>query len=1142
MASRQQYTLEFLLGAKTSPGFSGNINKAKNSILGISNTANKARGSFSGISSTAKKAAGVITAAFAGINIAGGIKDAIDTYSGWEQELTNSAAIANASATEYEQMAQASREAGKATTKTAEESASALGYMALAGWDVNESTSALMPVLKLSESTNLDLARTSDLVTDSMSALQLSVKDLPDYLDLVTKAQNSSNQTSEQLMEGYIKAGGAARALGVGAQDSAIMLGILANNGTKAAEGGRSVNAMLTRMASNDSAVKTFKKLKISIFDSKGEFVGMEEALKRINKGLAGLNQEDRTVALKNIAGTQYFSKMNYLLDGVKAGADGAESAWGELDRKLDDSEGTLDEMDEKITGTTSGSLQKMNSALDDMKISFVDAFDGEFAAIIDDFASLFNDASDAITDFAEDNEVAIHQTFEGITDSVKSAAGMVASAGEVIVDNFDLIKGAALSVGTAMGTFKAIKGVNNTVNTLSMMAQAVSGIGLSGGLAVGGIALAAGAIAGIGYAVHTSKKKMVQASLEKHFGNISLSLEQIDDVAQQIVGKKKLTQITEMLEAMGETDTAIDNMKSSLRDSQMISWKIKAGLKIDSDDTDAYANSIKSYVKSAQDVIDKRGYTVSVATRLLFGNNSQMESDNDAFYAGLDAEMSRLQKKINKKINKAVKDGVSIEKDEAIQKLLKQVSDITTAVTDAENDAEFDMLTSKYAGLSGADLTPDTMKQLSGDLAKYTEKANEGADEAKKSSLININAQKNMGKISQSEWEEKRQEIDTAYYETKAKSMQKSSDFLMKTITDAYPEIKSAKSDLQGNIGTSLQQLIDNGTYMDELDMQLKTVPGEAFRNAGISDEIQGVLSEYFKNGLLDIKKDMSQMQDEMERNNVKQPESMKQSMNDMTTMYALSGNGDAVEDMTTDTVLNDERWSAILQTANEKGIEIPEAYAKGIEDSSPKAQAAVKSMVQGIEPLPKREVTLDIVAKLANTSLSQTSEGFAPSIDSRHVSPKKPVPKKKPASKGKKKLHKNARGGIYDNPILTTFAESGPEAAIPLDGSARAKALWHNAGQILGMEPTEDRTMYSMPKTVSSDKAMYQGLRSITANRQNVTEGANVQITYAPVIEVKGNADEKVITKVTDMSQAKFAEMMEKYLRNKKRVSFSE
>ena len=170
MASKKQYMLEILLGAKASSSYQSNINNVKQGI--------------SSLSSTAKKTAALITGAFAAVNLTGTIKDAVDVYAGFEQELAGSAAIAGATETEYAKLEKASREAGKATTKTAEESASALGFMALAGWDVNESTQGLMPVLKLSAATNLDLARTSDLVTDSMSALKLGVDELPEYLDL----------------------------------------------------------------------------------------------------------------------------------------------------------------------------------------------------------------------------------------------------------------------------------------------------------------------------------------------------------------------------------------------------------------------------------------------------------------------------------------------------------------------------------------------------------------------------------------------------------------------------------------------------------------------------------------------------------------------------------------------------------------------------------------------------------------------------------------------------------------------------------------------------------------------------------------------------------------------------------------------
>ena len=294
--NRSQYSLEILLGAKKTSSFQSGINGAKSGLQGMS--------------STAKKVAGLIATAFGAIKIKDFVKESVDTFSDYEQSLANTAAIANATQTEQEQLNEAAREAGKATTKTAKESADALGYMALAGWNVKESTSALQPVLKLSAASNMDLATCSDLVTDSMSALKLQVKDLPEYLDMVTKAQNSSNMNSQQMMEAYIKAGGAARTLGVSAKDTGVAFGILANNGTKGAEGGTALNAMLTRIGSNKSALTMMKSLGISIFDSQGKFVGLEEALKRINAGVSKLSTEDQAKALKEIAGTNYYSKM----------------------------------------------------------------------------------------------------------------------------------------------------------------------------------------------------------------------------------------------------------------------------------------------------------------------------------------------------------------------------------------------------------------------------------------------------------------------------------------------------------------------------------------------------------------------------------------------------------------------------------------------------------------------------------------------------------------------------------------------------------------------------------------------------------------------------------------------------------------
>lgn len=185
------------------------------------------------IASTAKKAAAIAAAAFATLKVGNFIAGAVDEYSEFEQSMANTSAIAGATQQEYEKLSNAAREAGKATTFTASQAADALGYMALAGWDVNESTSALTPILKLAEATQADLATTSDQVTDSMSAMGLGIDDLQAYLDAVVQTNNSANTTASDLMDAFIGCGGAARATGMDYKETATALGILANNGIK---------------------------------------------------------------------------------------------------------------------------------------------------------------------------------------------------------------------------------------------------------------------------------------------------------------------------------------------------------------------------------------------------------------------------------------------------------------------------------------------------------------------------------------------------------------------------------------------------------------------------------------------------------------------------------------------------------------------------------------------------------------------------------------------------------------------------------------------------------------------------------------------------------------------------------------------
>ena len=385
----------------------------------------------------AKGAALAISAGFAAIKVGEFIGSAISEYSDFEQSMANTSGIAGATASEYEQLSNAAREAGKATTFTASEAADALGYMALAGWDVETSTKALTPVLKLAEATQADLATTSDQVTDSMSAMGVGIDELQEYLDVVVMTNNKANTTSADLMDAMIGCGGAARASGMDFKETATALGILANNGVKGAEAGTALNSMLVRIATKDVAKAAFNDLGVAVYDSAGNMRDMRQILIELNTAMAGLTEEEKNSYMAAIAGTNYYSKFGYLLEGVKEGIDGTASAWDALSDNLNNSEGALDEMDKKVTNTLKGSIARFNSAISDLKISLIEGFGPHAIKIIDGFSTSIPKITENFVGMV--NKLPIDEFMDGVG---KMASGtmdflVAVSSGEGTIDTF---------------------------------------------------------------------------------------------------------------------------------------------------------------------------------------------------------------------------------------------------------------------------------------------------------------------------------------------------------------------------------------------------------------------------------------------------------------------------------------------------------------------------------------------------------------------------------------------------------------------------------------------------------------------------------------------------------------------------------
>ena len=313
---------------------------------------------------------GVMTAVAAAV-YAGPIK----TYQDFEAEMSTVAGITHATGDELEALKNAAKPAGQTTWATATESAQALEYMSLAGWTSEQSIGALNDMLMAAKISGLDLGASTDLVTDSMSAMGLSVDQLGHYLDVTTKANNVANTTSSDLMEAILGCAGAAKTNGISLESLSTALSVFANNGLKGTQAGTAMNSILVRMTSNDKALTEMARLGVSAFDEQtGSFRDMGDILKDLEAKMVTMTDAERDASLKAIAGTNYYSQFAYLLDSVSEAAEGTAGSWDVLTDKLNNADGAAGEMYDTMMNNLSGAMTEAKSAIEAVQLALGEA------------------------------------------------------------------------------------------------------------------------------------------------------------------------------------------------------------------------------------------------------------------------------------------------------------------------------------------------------------------------------------------------------------------------------------------------------------------------------------------------------------------------------------------------------------------------------------------------------------------------------------------------------------------------------------------------------------------------------------------------------------------------------------------------
>ncbi len=400
--------------------------------------------------------------------------------SDFDKSMSTVQALSGAAGAELDTLREKAKEMGATTSKTAKESADALGYMALAGWDTQQMLGGLEPILRASEAGAMDLATTSDLVTDSMSAMGVSVNDLTHYLDVATKAQSSSNTSLEQLLNAYVIAGGSFKNFNVSLEESATLLGILANRGIKGSEAGNSLNSVLINLiGASGKSSEAMETLGVSAFDTNGKFIGVTETLEQVSTALEKLDEEQRAVLTAQLGGKTQYDTLQALLSGVN-------EEYDVLLGKIEDSNGALEDTAKIMRDNLRGDIDSLKSKLQDLGIEVNDQFTESFREAVQVTTKEVSKLSDKIS--ISDGELGeslekIGNAFAKVLEQIAKFAtntGIPAAINffEFIADHGELVKGVIVGIGSAFIAWKfsniitGLNGIHTSFMKLKISAQ----------------------------------------------------------------------------------------------------------------------------------------------------------------------------------------------------------------------------------------------------------------------------------------------------------------------------------------------------------------------------------------------------------------------------------------------------------------------------------------------------------------------------------------------------------------------------------------------------------------------------------------------------------------------------------------------
>lgn len=348
--------------------------KLDNSLEEVESSAKKADDGFTMFKATlANLAADAIMRAVDGIkNLVGNV---IELGQNFTSTMSEVSAISGATGEDFEKLEACAREYGATTVFSASNAAEALKYMSLAGWDADQSTSALGGVLNLAAASGMELGAASDMVTDYLSAFAMEAGDAAYFADLLSYAQSHSNTTAEALGEAYKNCAANLNAAGQDVETVTSLLEGMANQGYKGSEAGTAMAAIMRDITNGmkDGAIK-IGETSVAVMDAQGNFRDLTDILTEVEAATNGMGDAERAVALSSTFTADSTKGLNLILN------EGMDNI-ARYEEELRGASGSAEEMANIMNDNLSGDVAAMNSAFEELGLKIYDALESKLRA-----------------------------------------------------------------------------------------------------------------------------------------------------------------------------------------------------------------------------------------------------------------------------------------------------------------------------------------------------------------------------------------------------------------------------------------------------------------------------------------------------------------------------------------------------------------------------------------------------------------------------------------------------------------------------------------------------------------------------------------------------------------------------------------